>query len=582
MEERWKILLIASVWFMVSIPVSFIQLSVLKPHILFFFYVFGIILIIVSIRTPQRLKVETRRVYLFKLSYLADRSLKLDYQKDTEEWFQRVFERDLKMLALLIGGLCAVVCAGYFFIVRNVSEFQDMIPILEEIVNSESPYETYLIIDFFISYAALLYFYIRLAIVCFGTSNMMHHFSFWEFEEPLDPSKDPSASLILLNIASFILATACFTPYFIGVVLCGTVFVISPINPDHKYCEAIKTMRKTKKRFHGLFPWTFILLIVVRLIFVDKFSFFSLYLTVADLVMIVFYSILLYRFFRGRNGRNRDYSFDSTTRFERIASWLRVDHSIIMFIFIMLPTAPVTIDVSLFYARYGYVLGEHLELILCVSLFSITFLILFSGLLRIKRLTHIIAEIYYPYTRKDKQLEMKYHFWETFSSPQKIAFSLPYGLIFILWNEDIFMHIEMTRPWLGLSIESRLILDFCFLVMGLGFGSIIWTFYHAPHFSWHSMELVVLSSAEIGENERLLDAKPLNEQFITIILVSVSALVTFGFGYYMFYQSPITTYLSSYSVIAAFFMIMIFGYRLIVTRSLNEKRDNLLESRENN
>lgn len=565
-------------WLIISISILYLPIEMLKLHHRILHLCFGTLLIYISIETPMKLKSETMQVFSYKIGNIKKKSLYDDYKQDTEEWMDRVFHRDMRSIIFFIMILFVVTCSFFTFILFNIENFTEIAPFFSEINATADSFTLVIFYGVFASYFTLLFFFVRIAIVCFGVSNIMHHFSFWTYEENMDVKKDPSAGLILLNFIIFLTATSCLAPVFIGIAFCGMIFIISPINPDNNYQDSIQFNRlngnesQAHRRFQILFTCLWVVFPFVRLIFTFNLSITFLALTFFEIIMVYLYSLIIYRFFQGKNGSEEDYSFKSPNICQRKPKKANRIKKTLLCIISALPVISISIDLIVYYVDNSVLLQEHMTLVVCCILYSITFILLFSGIKYIKNKTKAIAEIYFPYTRIDKQTEMKYHFWETFRSPQKWIFSLPYGFIFILWNEDLYTQISLYRSFLGLTLQSRIILDICFLMLGLTFGNLIWTFYHAPHFSWHSMELVEINIEDLQENPELFDKKPLNRQFSAIIIISICSLLTFGFGYYIFAQFGILTYLSVYSIIAIFFIIMTVGYRLIVTRSLQEKK----------
>lgn len=647
-SQNIKKILYISIWFIVSLLVLFNPMVEDYLGIFILYIIAGLIVTSSFFFLIPILERKVYETYNYVIQFVVDTSKIPEYRDDTENWIKIVFHRDYSFLKkVIIYSIAVGILFSIAIITLKVDIFWGFIPPIDY----ESQKELIILLSTngfgIVSLLTLFYAFIRILIVILGTGNIIHHFTFWElgdamsddkfqptYEKPIsaikrigmqyfinparkmgqdlsnkikrnfkNPSElvennnnqgqtpiNPLGELIILNISIFLLQTVLLMNFFLGYILPGMIFVISPINPTRDYSKYIS--KRYDIAFHYGIPFVLLISGIIRLItsgfiFEDFFIFFdpqfqgktALVTLIVQYILIILFYRTWYRFIKGKAVKKEEFNFNLETPMQRLARDIKLGYKGLIFTLASFPIIAYLFNIFIIYSNGRPITPQHGYLLLYSIFFSIAIIIVYFGMIRVKDQTKLIAEIYYPYTWKNKLVEMRFHFYETISSPQKILFSYPFAFIFLIWGIETIDSVILSKPELLISPLLKIPYVTIFFFLGLGFGEIIWCFYHAIHFSWHSMSLTSITSQDLEQNPNLLNPKPLDKQFILIVGSSLPAILLFGFGYYGWLSFPIIVYLIIFPGVLGFFVFMTLGYQYAVKQSLNKKRKSIIDSK---
>jgi len=629
-------------WFAITL-LSFINPLLYEiPNLLVLYLTGGIIVISSHFLITPWLENRIKLVYEFIIPHVIYIDKIPDYELDTNEWINKVFHRDYTLFRIL---MLFVIFFGITIIpIILIFKFDLLLnyfPYLN--YHKEKNLILLLITNIFglISLTTLLYSYFRINVVLFGTMNILHHFTFWklkenfieEFFKPVPESilqflkrisneyfiqpilsmkssvnksietlslklrknsiatnkiiKNPLGELIILIVFILLLQTTILMNSFLGYVIPGLIYIISPVNPIYNYSKYIR--KKYNIIFHFVIPMIFIISGIVRFLITPNLvnSFLSMFdphfdTDLSFLVLLFQYILIIlfyrtwYRFIKGKGVKPEEYNFDLKTPFERLCNRLKIKYNNFILIISNILLIFIFINLLNYYLNYHFLYLKHFLVLISIVLLSISMINLYFGYIKLKEISKFIGKLYYPYIRDDKKTESKYHFYEAFSSPQMIIFSYPFLFIFLIWSVGAFNRIMNTMPYLEINSFIRIPTLIIFGFLGLGFGQMIWCFYTAPHFAWHSMELANINEKDLAENQLLCNSKLFNKQFKSIILTTYPSIFLFVLGFYQLINMPIRVYLISFSFVSAFLIFMIIMYRKMIISAIKKKIQNIL------
>lgn len=655
LSTKLKKSLFIIIWFIINLLTLYNPLIQGYRGIFILYIIAGLIVTSSFFYFIPILERKVYETYNYVIQYVVDSSKIPEYREDTEKWIKIVFHRDYSfMKKAFIYSIAIGILVFFSGIILKVDIFLEFVPEFDYQTQKELILLLSTNGFGIVSILTLFYCFLRVIIVVLGTGNIIHHFTFWELGDDMDENKflpfyekpfsaikrigqqyfilptknigkkinhnikkyikkqapgsnsistdegpiiqnqnriNPLGELIILNISILILQTAFLMNFFLGYILPGMIFVISPINPTRDYSKYIS--KRYDVAFHYGIPIVLLISGIIRLItsgfiFEDFFFYIdphfqgkmALVTLIVQYILIILFYRTWYRFIKGKAVKREEFTFDLDTPMQRFARYIKFGYKRLILTISIFPIIAYLFNIYSIISNGRIITFEHGYLLIYSIFFSIALIIVYLGIIRVKDQTKNIAQIYYPYTWKDKLVEMRFHFYETISSPQKLLFSAPFAFIFLIWAIDIIDNIILSKPELFISPLLKIPYVTIFFFLGLGFGEIIWCFYHAIHFSWHSMSLTTIKPEDLEKNQLILNSKPLDKQFILIVSSSLPAIILFGLGYYGWRNFPITMYLIVFPLVFGFFIFMTLGYRFAVKISLNKKRNFIINQKE--
>ncbi|MHA1339174.1 MAG: hypothetical protein ACTSRZ_00965 [Promethearchaeota archaeon] len=171
-------------WFAVTL-LSYINPLIQQMSSLFALYLSGGIIVIAShFFLTSWLEKRIRLVYDFLIPHVKYKDKIQDYREDTEDWINKIFHRDYSFfrLLMLFGIIGGIILATVILILKL-----DLLLVFFPYFNYTKEKNLVLLLTSnvfgIISIMTLFYSFFRINIVLFGTSNIIHHFTFWELEE---------------------------------------------------------------------------------------------------------------------------------------------------------------------------------------------------------------------------------------------------------------------------------------------------------------------------------------------------------------------------------------------------------------
>ncbi|MBD3351546.1 MAG: hypothetical protein GF364_08670, partial [Candidatus Lokiarchaeota archaeon] len=197
-------------WFAITIPVYYFPV-IQQYNVIFALYIIaGIIVVASHFTLSPFMEGKVREAYDHVLKKVKDRSLIEGYKEDTEDWITKIFHKDYSIIKIMIiFSIVAIISVASILITSEMNIVSEFFPDLAYLDQKE----LFILLSTnglgIISLLTLIYSYIRINIILFGTSNIIHHFTFWEIEEQKEGEnqKNPLGELIIVNIFFFLLQT---------------------------------------------------------------------------------------------------------------------------------------------------------------------------------------------------------------------------------------------------------------------------------------------------------------------------------------------------------------------------------------
>lgn len=465
----------------------------------------GNIVILIYWLIPPVLEKKVNDAYKLCLVELTDKSKTEEYIKDTEPWLNKIFKNKeiphkfLKLI-LFFGIIGSIV---FSYLILNINQidfdFQNNGPqggfsnYFEEIKN----YSQGELINFLIMYLLnmvgqyyVIYLLIYSIYLSIGSTYIFHHFTFWDTVPQDTKTSNPVGEAIILNSFFFIIQLSSSMFSMFGFMLCGLIYVFSPLNPTKNYTQGISVnYRKLKNSI----PFLFLLKILLDLQ-LNPGNIFST--SINNLLLESFMIIAFYIFFKkvlnGTTKINEINHFNNQLAFKRIFNG-DSQKKLQTFDFLIFLTPLSVLIFGLIFKLIGFQFTlEFFKILVSAFLLMLVMLILSKGLIKIHEYTKNIGESLFDFNKQDKKGELTFHFWETFSSKQIIIFCIPFIIIFVDFGVSMVFETILSFNYLGIFSGIILIIPFIisFSIIGFLFGSLIWSAYHAPHFSWHAITLL--------------------------------------------------------------------------------------------
>jgi hypothetical protein len=367
----------------------------------------------------------------------------------------------------------------------------------------------------------------------FGTSLMFHHFTFWETDEQPNKTSNPLGEGVILNYFFLIIQLSAAIYNTFGFILCLLVYILSPLNPIKNYSDGIS--RNYQKLFKAIPTILFLKYLSQIILFFsngDDLLSFSMFNLFTDAIMIIAFSLFLTKKITGSTKIEEINNFSVNLAYRSIfPNDLRKSDKIITLITIIAPISAISFLLAIILID-GEITNQLYMLLGGSLLISTIIQLLTNRLRKIQNTTKLIGETLYNYNRQDKKAELKFHYWETFSSQELIVFSIPFVIIFIAIGWSLLINITFTSFYLEFLYFALIIIP---LVLSLGFigflfASLLWIMYHAPHFTWHAISLIKMDNVE---REELIAKFNISETYkqendiYTTYLMSLFLFITF-------------------------------------------------------